>query len=78
MMKTITVVVTLKTEVSDPQGLVITNSLHTLGYLDVENVRCGKYIQISVPESFSQAQVEEVCQKVLSNPVIEDYKILND
>ncbi len=76
-MKRVRVIVTLKAEVSDPQGTVITHALHTLGYKEIDEVRCGKYFEISVPDDFSEEEIKEICQKVLSNPVIEDFKILS-
>ncbi len=76
-MKKIQVVVTLKKEVSDPQGTVITHSLHTLGHTAVESVRCGKYFELEVPEDWGTDKLEAVCREVLSNPVIEEYRILS-
>ncbi len=71
------VYVTLKPTVNDPQGLTIRGALHSLGFADVESVRAGKYLEVSLAAK-SQAQAEkqltEMCRKLLANPVIEDYR----
>ncbi len=69
--------VTLKPTVNDPQGLTIQGALHNLGFQSIERVRAGKYIEIWVEENtISQAerQVQEMCQKLLANPVIENFR----
>ncbi|RSL31740.1 phosphoribosylformylglycinamidine synthase subunit PurS [Salibacterium salarium] len=68
------VYVTLKAGVLDPQGSTITNSLHTMNYDEVQSVRTGKFIELEVENTKNLEQrVEEMCEKLLSNPVIEDY-----
>ncbi len=71
------VYVTLKPTVNDPQGLTIRGALHSLGFADVESVRAGKYLEVSLAAK-SRAQAEkqftEMCRKLLANPVIEDYR----
>ncbi len=70
------VYVTLKPTVNDPQGLTIRGGLHSLGFDVVQAVRAGKYIEITLnakDESDAEAQVTEMCQKLLANPVIEDF-----
>ncbi len=69
--------VSLKTGVLDPQGKAIERSLHTLGYNEVQDVRMGKYLEIEMaPASRQDAElrVREMCDKLLANPVIEDYR----
>ncbi len=71
------VYVTLKPTVNDPQGLTIRGALHSLGLADVESVRAGKYLEVSLAaKSRGQAekQLTEMCRKLLANPVIEDYR----
>jgi phosphoribosylformylglycinamidine synthase len=71
------VYVTLKPTVNDPQGLTIRGGLHSLGFASVESVRAGKYMEIRIdaPDRASaEAQVAEMCRKLLANPVIEDYR----
>jgi phosphoribosylformylglycinamidine synthase PurS subunit len=71
------VYVTLKPTVNDPQGLTIRGGLRSLGFDSVESVRAGKYMEIHV-DGADRAQVEarihEMCQKLLANPIIEDYR----
>ncbi|MCL0041136.1 phosphoribosylformylglycinamidine synthase subunit PurS [Dehalococcoidia bacterium] len=70
------VYVTLKPTVNDPQGLTIKGGLHTLGFNSVESVRAGKYLEIKVDSDRAGAkqQVQEMCQKLLANPLIEDFR----
>ena len=71
------VYISLKPTVNDPQGLTIKGGLHSLGFDSVESVRAGKYIEIKLNESnIQQAQdkVNEMCRKLLANPVIEIYR----
>lgn len=70
--------VTLKKSVLDPQGETIRKGLLSLGYKNVEQVRQGKYFELSVAGKRSaeaEEQIHQMCVKLLSNPVIEDYKI---
>lgn len=70
------VYIRLKPTVNDPQGLTIKGALHNLGFISVEDVRAGKYIEVRIRESDSskaKAQVDEMCHKLLANPVIENY-----
>ena len=69
--------ITLKPTVNDPQGLTIKGALHNLGIQDESSVRAGKYIEIEVNEDdLAQAreQVQEMCRKLLANPVIENFR----
>jgi phosphoribosylformylglycinamidine synthase len=70
--------VSLKNGVLDPQGKAIERSLHTLGYPEVQEVRMGKYLELNIEASSSRAAAEsrirEMCNKLLANPVIEDYR----
>ncbi len=71
------VYVTLKTTVNDPQGLTIRGALHSLGFEDVESVRAGKYLEVSLAakdRAKAEKQITEMCRKLLANPVIEDYR----
>ncbi len=68
--------VTLKKSVLDPQGKTILNALHSLGFDETKNVRVGKFFEIQL-QGESKAQLEEklraMCDKLLINPVIEEY-----
>jgi phosphoribosylformylglycinamidine synthase subunit PurS len=71
------VYVTLKPTVNDPQGLTIRGALHSLGFAAVETVRAGKYMEIRIDAAdaaTAEAQVAEMCRKLLANPVIEDFR----
>ena len=73
----VTIFVSLKQGVLDPQGKAIERSLHTLGYNEVAGVRAGKVFELDL-EAASRAAAElrirEICDKLLANPVIEDYR----
>jgi phosphoribosylformylglycinamidine synthase PurS subunit len=71
------VYVSLKPTVNDPQGLTIKSGLHSLGFDSVADVRSGKYIEVKLTDNdLDQAKkkVQEMCIKLLSNPVIETYR----
>ena len=75
----ISVVITLKKDVLDPQGKIIRQTLDGMGFDDVNEVRQGKYFEIDTKEDNpkkAKDKVEEMCKKLLANLVIEDYKIL--
>jgi phosphoribosylformylglycinamidine synthase PurS subunit len=68
--------VSLKNGVLDPQGKAIERSLHSLGYGEVQDVRVGKYLEINLQTAareVAEVRVREMCDKLLANPVIEDY-----
>ena len=74
----ISATVTLKKDVLDPQGKVVSQTLKNMGYSNVVNVRQGKYFEIELNESDKNKAkkiIEEICKKLLSNIVIEDYTI---
>ena len=75
----ISVIITLKQDVLDPQGKVINQTLTGMGFDNIYEVRQGKYFEINIneqDEKKAKAQVEEMCKKLLANLVIENYKIL--
>ena len=77
----ISAVVTLKNEVLDPQGKVVKQTLKNMGYSNISDVRQGKFFQIDINEKDSikgKEIAEQICKKLLSNTVIEDYKIKID
>jgi phosphoribosylformylglycinamidine synthase subunit PurS len=72
------VIVALKPVVNDPQGLVVRDSLHRLGFSGVHAVRVGKHIELEVyaeNEQDARDQVERMCEQLLRNTVIEDSRI---
>ena len=76
----ISVIITLKKDVLDPQGKVIHQTLDGMGFDDVNQVRQGKYFEIDTKEDDpkkAKDKVEEMCKKLLANLVIEDFKIFS-
>ena len=76
----ISVVITLKKDVLDPQGKVIHQTLDGMGFDDVNEGRQGKYFEIDTKENDpkkAKDKVEEMCKKLLANLVIENYKIID-
>ena len=74
----VSAIVTLKKEVLDPQGKVVGQTLKNMGYKNIINVRQGKYFDIEIEETDKEKAkkiVEEICKKLLTNIVIEDYTI---
>jgi phosphoribosylformylglycinamidine synthase PurS subunit len=73
------VLVSLKPGLSDPQGRAVEGSLPALGWTNVSNVRVGKHIDVTidaVSRAAAREQVEEMARRLLSNPVIEDFRVL--
>jgi phosphoribosylformylglycinamidine synthase subunit PurS len=70
--------ITLKKTIMDAQGQTVQNALHSLGYKEVEGLRIGKYLEMDLeggdPAVLKQ-RVEEMCAKLLANPIIEDYEV---
>ena len=76
----ISVIITLKKDVLDPQGKVIHQTLDGMGFNNINEVRQGKYFEIDTNESdpkTAKDKVEEMCSKLLANLVIENYKIID-
>lgn len=72
------VYVTLKPSVFDPQGRVVAEALHTLGYGDVRDVRQGKFFEVELESddpAAAQTRVAEMAATLLANPVIESYRV---
>ena len=71
--------ITLKPSVLDPQGKAIHHAVETIGYRGIEDVRQGKYFEITLDAQLSEddarASIERMARDVLSNPVIEDYRV---
>ncbi len=68
--------VTLKPTVNDPQGKTIAQGLGRLGFDSIESLRAGKYFEVRLDEASAEAAeaaVEQMCEKLLANPVIEQY-----
>ena len=70
--------VTLKRGVLDPQGKAVARSLATMGYEEVQDVRLGKYVEVELEEkdaARAKERLTEMCQRLLANTVIEDFRI---
>jgi phosphoribosylformylglycinamidine synthase len=72
------ITIRLKPTVLDAQGAVVKNALHSLGFGTVQDVHVGRYVELDLDGSTDQAQVEEMCRKLLANPIIEQYSITLD
>jgi phosphoribosylformylglycinamidine synthase len=70
----VTVIVTRRKEIADPQGATVLRALHDLGYLEVRSVRVDRNITLEV-EGSEAGRVKEMCDRLLANPVIEDYRV---
>ena len=76
----ISVIITLKKDVLDPQGKVIQQTLDGMGFNEINEVRQGKYFEIDTKENDpkkAKDKVEDMCKKLLANLVIENYKIID-
>jgi phosphoribosylformylglycinamidine synthase len=72
------VYVTIKENVLDPQGTAVQGALHTMGFAEVGSVRIGKYLEIELEtndKAEAEARVRTMCEKLLANVVVEDYRI---
>ena len=67
--------VSLKPGVLDPQGRAVHHALEGLGFHGVDDVRIGRLVELDVAEETSDATLEEMCDKLLANTVIENYRI---
>jgi len=72
-MTIVRVYVTLKPSLLDSAGRTVSGALQKLGYEELEEVRIGKMIELKITD-YSEARVKEMCDKLLANPVIEDYR----
>ena len=75
----ISIIVTLKKDVLDPQGKTIKKALEDMSFKNINDVRQGKYFEIDIDEKNqknAEEKAEEMCNKLLANLVIEDYKII--
>lgn len=69
--------VTLKQGILDPQGKAVEQALSVLGFKNAVNVRVGKYVELDLDEQDrirAEAEVKSMCEKVLANPIIEEYR----
>lgn len=72
-----TIYVTLRPSVLDPAGTAVRSGLNHLGYDNIDQVRIGKYVELNIEatdESSAEQQLDRVCDQLLANPVIENYR----
>ena len=71
------VFVTIKQSVLDPQGVAVQGALHSMGFAEVESARIGKYMEFmldTINRAEAEVRVKEMCEKLLANTVVEDYR----
>jgi len=71
------ITVTPRPELNDPQGRAVRRALETLGFDEAQNVRVGKYLEVTLDlesRSRAEARVRDMCERLLANQVIEDYR----
>lgn len=75
-MKKVKIYVTLRESILDPQGFAVQGSLVKMGYNEVADLRIGKYLEVTISDTTRDIDtlVKEMCEKVLTNVVIEDYR----
>ena len=76
----VSVIITLKKDVLDPQGKVIQQTLDGMGFDNINEVRQGKYFEINMNEKdkkIAEKKIEDMCKKLLANLVIENYRIID-
>lgn len=74
-MPTVKIAVTLKPTLLDAQGRAVHSALGNLGYANVKEVRIGRYLEVKIDDGGDiDSQIKEMCEKLLANPVIEDYR----
>jgi len=72
------VYVTPKRGILDPQGKAVQHSLHALGFTEVQDVKVGKYIELRLRDAAreaARARLHEMCERLLANGVIEDFRV---
>ncbi len=74
-MATINIVITLKEGILDAQGQAVQQGLRALGYTGVDEVKVGRYVELAVPDAYPMDEVKQMCERLLANPLIEDWRI---
>lgn len=74
-MTTVRITITLKPGVLDAPGQAVLQGLRTLGHDQVSAVRVGRYLELIVPESISLADLDQMCERFLANPLVEEWRI---
>ncbi len=74
-MATVRLIISLKAGVLDAQGQAVTQGLRALGYDMVSSVNVGRYVELTVPDNLDAAMVQELCERFLANPLIEQWRM---
>lgn len=74
-MKRYNIYITAKQGIFDPAGATAKGALDNLGFTGIENVKIGKFIQLETADDISHEDITQMCEKLLANPVIEDFRI---
>ncbi|HLE76867.1 MAG TPA: phosphoribosylformylglycinamidine synthase subunit PurS [bacterium] len=74
-MATIRIIVTLKPGVLDAQGQAVRRGLRALGYGAVQDVKMGRYIELTIPDAYPQEEIHQMCDRLLANPLIEEWRL---
>lgn len=74
-MTTVRLIITLKDGVLDAQGQAVQQGLRALGYDAVSGVKVGRYLELTVPEAIDSETVQELCERFLANPLIEEWRV---
>ena len=76
----IKILIRLKSQILEPQGKVIEQSLNNLGFNEFNNIRHGKLIELDLPDNLSKEEkdqkIDSACKKLLVNDIIEEYEVL--
>lgn len=73
-MATIRIIVTLKPGVLDAQGQAVRRGLRALGYSGIQDVKVGRYLELTLPDAYPQEEVHQMCDRLLANPLIEEWR----
>ena len=74
-MATVRLIITLKMGVLDAQGQAVAQGLRALGYNTVSSVKVGRYVELTVPDDLEPVAVQELCERFLTNPLIEEWRM---
>lgn len=74
-MATIRIIVTLKSGVLDAQGQAVHRGLRALGYSGVQDVKVGRYLELTLPDAYPQDAIHQMCDRLLASPLIEEWRL---
>lgn len=74
-MPTIRIIVTLKPGVLDAQGQAVQRGLRALGYGGIQDVKVGRYLELTLPDAYPPEEIHQMCDRLLANPLIEEWRL---